>query len=122
MTSFDDLLHRVEMLAQGKQRVLLGIAGPPAAGKTTLARQIADGLGIRAAVVGMDGFHLAQVELNRLAGMERKGAPDSFDAYGYVQLIRRLVQGQELVYAPEFRREIEEPVAGAVPVAADVRV
>jgi len=70
--------------------------------------------------VPMDGFHLANVELERLGRRDRKGAPDTFDAHGYVALLRRLLaQGDdEIVYAPEFRREIEEPIANAIPVFA----
>jgi pantothenate kinase len=65
----------------------------------------------------MDGYHLAQVELARLGSTERKGAPDTFDAAGYVALLHRLrAPGADTVYAPEFRRAIEEPIAGAVPV------
>jgi pantothenate kinase len=68
----------------------------------------------------MDGFHLAQVELERLGRAQRKGAPDTFDAAGYAALLRRLrtQTGDEVVYAPDFRREMEEPVAGALPVFA----
>lgn len=120
MTSFDELLGRAEALASAGTRKLLGIVGAPASGKTTLAWGIAEKLGTRAAVVGMDGFHLAQVELNRLGRADRKGAPDTFDGAGYVHLLRRLKAAEETVYAPEFRREIEEPIAGAVPVAPDV--
>ncbi|MBK1784748.1 nucleoside/nucleotide kinase family protein [Prauserella cavernicola] len=122
MTSFDELLDRAQTLAAKDGRTVLGIAGAPASGKTTLAWRLANALGDRATVVGMDGFHLAQVELNRLGRVDRKGAPETFDAYGYVHLIRRLAQGEELVYAPEFRREIEEPIACAVPVPPDVRL
>jgi len=70
--------------------------------------------------VPMDGYHLAQVELERLGRSLRKGAPDTFDAAGYAALLRRLRQqsADEIVYAPDFRREIEEPVAGALPVFA----
>jgi pantothenate kinase len=66
----------------------------------------------------MDGFHLANAELQRLGRADRKGAPDTFDAAGYVALLRRLREqrADEIVYAPEFRREIEEPVAGAIAV------
>ena len=120
MTPFDELLDRAEALMAAGGRTMLGITGAPASGKTTLARGIADALGTRATVVGMDAFHLAQVELRRLGRLERKGAPDTFDAYGYVHLLRRLREGTETVYAPEFRREIEEPIAGAVQVAPDV--
>ncbi|SFP78347.1 Panthothenate kinase [Amycolatopsis arida] len=122
MTSFDDLLRRAEALAAKERRTVLGIVGAPASGKTTLAWRIAEGLGTRTAVVGMDGFHLAQVELARLGRTDRKGAPDTFDAHGYVHLVRRLREGTETVYAPEFRREIEEPIAGAVPVPPEVQV
>jgi pantothenate kinase len=66
----------------------------------------------------MDGFHLANAELDRLGRAERKGAPDTFDSAGYVALLRRLKaqQADEIVYAPEFRRDIEEPIAGAIAV------
>ncbi|SDX24835.1 Panthothenate kinase [Amycolatopsis xylanica] len=120
MTSFEDLLTRAQAMAKPGQRSVLGIVGSPASGKTTLAWSLANALGSRAVVVGMDGFHLAQVELRRLDRTERKGAPDTFDANGYVNLVRRLAAGGETVYAPEFRREIEEPIAGAVAVPADV--
>jgi pantothenate kinase len=69
----------------------------------------------------MDGFHLAGAELRRLGRERRKGAPDTFDAAGYVALLRRIRHPHpgETVYAPEFRREIEEPVAGAIAVLPD---
>ena len=69
----------------------------------------------------MDGFHLAQAELERLGRAARKGAPDTFDAAGYVALLRRLRDASEdVVYAPEFRREIEEPINAAIAVPRDV--
>ena len=69
----------------------------------------------------MDGFHLAQEELVRLGRRDRMGAPDTFDAAGYVALLRRLrAGGEEVVYAPAFRREIEEPIAGAIAVPPTV--
>jgi pantothenate kinase len=68
----------------------------------------------------MDGFHLAGAELRRLGRSERKGAVDTFDAAGYAALLGRLRAGQDGVYAPEFRREIEEPIAGAIRVPASV--
>jgi pantothenate kinase len=72
----------------------------------------------------MDGFHLAQAELERLGRAARKGAPDTFDAGGYAALLRRLRQQRpdETVYAPEFRREIEEPVAGAIGILPQTRL
>ena len=106
------------LLSDGRRK-LLGLVGPPGAGKSTLAQAIADELGARAQVVPMDGFHLAQVELERLSRASRKGAPDTFDAPGYVALLQRLRaqrSGDGIVYAPAFRREIEEPIAGAIAV------
>ncbi|GLZ37551.1 nucleoside/nucleotide kinase family protein [Actinokineospora sp. NBRC 105648] len=118
---FADLVGRAAALAVPGERRLLGICGAPGSGKSTLAHRLVDALGGRAALVGMDGFHLAQVELDRLGRAERKGAPDTFDEGGYAHLLRRLRANDEpVVYAPEFRREIEEPIACAVPVGCDV--
>ncbi|MGH3694201.1 MAG: nucleoside/nucleotide kinase family protein [Pseudonocardiaceae bacterium] len=116
-----DLLTRARRLAGGDGRRILGITGSPGAAKSTVARRLVDELGGVAVLVGMDGYHLAQAELARLDRAERKGAPDTFDAAGYVALLRRLREpGADTVYAPEFRRAIEEPIAGAVPVPPEV--
>jgi pantothenate kinase len=121
MTDFAELVEAATALAESGARRILGIAGAPAAGKSTLASRLVDALGDRAVGVGMDGFHLANRELARLGRAERKGAPDTFDAAGYVALLARLrAAGQEIVYAPEFRREIEEPIGGAIPVPPSV--
>lgn len=119
---FDDLVTRARGLAQGG-RALLGICGAPGAGKSTLAERLVVALGEEAVYVGMDGFHLAQVELARLNRTARKGAPDTFDAGGYVNLLSRLKNSRtDTVYAPQFRREIEEPIAGAVPIHPEHRI
>lgn len=116
-----ELIEAAARLARGPGRRLLGITGAPGAGKSTLAAELVQALGGRAVVVGMDGFHFANSELARLGRAERKGAPDTFDAAGYVALLRRLrAAGPDVVYAPEFRREIEEPIGSAVPVPAEV--
>jgi pantothenate kinase len=118
---FEALLARARRLASAGSRRLLGMAGGPGAGKSTLAGAIVEALGDAARLVPMDGFHLANAELVRLGRRERKGAIDTFDAAGYVALLRRLRDpAEQLVYAPEFRREIEEPIAGAVAVPRDV--
>jgi pantothenate kinase len=120
-TPIAELVDAARRLASPGRRHILGITGAPAAGKSTLARVLADALAPDAVVVGMDGFHLAQGELDRLGRADRKGAPDTFDGAGYVALLRRLrAAGSDTVYAPAFRRDLEEPIAGAVPVPADV--
>lgn len=117
-----ELIVRAAELAEPGTRRILGIAGPPGAGKSTLAAWIAEALGPeRAVVVPMDGFHLAQAELDRLGRADRKGAPDTFDVAGYVSLLRRVrAPGGPAVYAPVFDRSLEEPIAGSVRVAQDV--
>lgn len=122
MHTTTELVARAAALAAGDGRRILGIAGPPGAGKSTLAARLAAALGPRtAAVVPMDGFHLAQAELVRLGLADRKGAPDTFDAAGYVCLLRRLRGcAAGTVYAPAFDRALEEPVAGSIPVSPAV--
>src|SRR5918911_391169 len=117
----DALVARARALVVPGERRILGIAGPPGGGKSTVAELVTGALGERARLVPMDGFHLAQSELVRLGRRDRIGAPDTFDAAGYVALLRRLRDpGEPLVYAPEFRRPIEEPFAGAIAIPADV--
>lgn len=117
-----DLAERARDVAGERPRVLIGIVGAPGAGKSTLAHELADALAPDAVVVAMDGFHLAQDELRRLGRADRKGAPDTFDAAGFVALLRRLRDAKgTTVYAPTFRRDIEEPIANAVAVSPDIR-
>ncbi|MEU4334474.1 nucleoside/nucleotide kinase family protein [Micromonospora lupini] len=119
----DELVARARALADAGPRQLLGITGAPGAGKSTLAERIVAEVGPSARLVPMDGFHLAQSQLVRLGRADRKGAVDTFDANGYVSLLRRLRRLEPTsVYAPEFRREIEEPVAGAIEVPPSVRL
>ncbi|MGW5283308.1 nucleoside/nucleotide kinase family protein [Streptomyces collinus] len=129
--TFDDLLLRARALTGGGRRAILGIAGGPGAGKTTLAERVVDALNGDgppwAAHVPMDGFHLADAELDRLGRRDRKGAPDTFDAAGYAALLRRLHEENddetgEVVYAPAFERELEQPLAGAIPVPPSARL
>jgi pantothenate kinase len=131
--SFAALVDRARTLVRGGRRAVLGITGAPAAGKTTLARELVaallpdppDGLVAGAWVthVPMDGFHLADVELERLGLRAVKGAPDTFDALGYAALLRRLHEDtDEMIYAPGFERVIEQPIAGSIPVPREARL
>lgn len=114
----DALRHR---LAPGT-RTILGIAGAPGSGKSTLAAWLQEQFGAgTAAVVPMDGFHLGNAIIDGTPLRDRKGAMDTFDAGGYLSLLRRLAARDEaVVYAPEFRRTLDEPVAASIAVPADV--
>lgn len=114
MTSLDD---RVRAFVAGGGRIL-GIAGPPGAGKSTLALQIVEAWGPNAQLLPMDGFHLANEELVRLGRADRKGAPDTFDVDGYLAALHRVRARAADVMVPRFHREIEEPVANAIRIAA----
>ena len=118
----DELIDRARALAATGSRRILGITGAPGAGKTTLAALVTARLDGAAVQVPMDGLHLADAELDRLGRRDWKGAPDTFDAYGYLALLRRLRAAApgEIVYAPAFERTIEQPVAGSIPVDPSV--
>lgn len=114
---FDQLVARARYLASLGGRRMLGITGSPGAGKSTLATQIVDALGDSAILLPMDGFHLAQNQLVALDRMATKGAMNTFDVGGFVHLLTRLCNDDEgVVYAPVFRRDLEEPIAGAIAV------
>jgi pantothenate kinase len=116
----DTLVGRARELAARGDRAILGIAGAPGGGKSTLAAALVEALGEEAVLVPMDGFHLAQEELVRQGIRDRMGAPHTFDSAGFAALLRRLRAAEETVYAPAFRREIEEPIAGAIAVPPEV--
>ena len=125
--TLSDLVARARGLVRDEGRALLGIAGAPGAGKTTLALALVEAIGPDAVHVPMDGFHLADVELERLGRRDRKGAPDTFDAGGYAALLGRLRDPDPgapsgTVYAPAFDREIEQPIAGSIPVPSSCRL
>ncbi|WP_199190237.1 nucleoside/nucleotide kinase family protein [Cryobacterium sp. N22] len=144
----DLLARRVLGLLPAEGRIVVGIAGSPGAGKTTLAERVARrvtelaaagpdaaGVSLAAAVTSadaavplavhlpMDGFHLANATLDRLGRHDRKGAIDTFDGWGFVALLRRLTaETDHPVYAPSFDRAVDEGVAGALVVEPGTRI
>jgi pantothenate kinase len=112
-----------QLLSRRTGRVIVGVTGPPGAGKSTLALELVEAFRGTAAYVPMDGFHLSNTQLDRLGRRDRKGAPDTFDVDGYVTTLRRVSASFQArdVYVPAFDRAIDEPVAAGLVVQRDVR-
>ena len=125
LTSIDELAAVVESARTGAgRRVLVGIAGSPGAGKSTVGAALVERLGPSAVLLPMDGFHLPQAELVRLGRRDRMGAPDTFDVDGFVatlESVRAEGFGNSgvAVLAPGFDREIEEPVPDAIAITPE---
>lgn len=124
-----ELVDDAVAIAEGAgRRAILGLAGPPGAGKSTLARALVEGVRSRlgcaaAAYAPLDGFHLSNAQLRRIGRRHRKGAPDTFDVWGYVTLLRRLLtEADRDVYAPDFDRTLDEPVAAQLVVPSGARL
>ena len=115
--STEQLVDRARTLIRSGQRRILGLCGAPGAGKSTVSAALLEALGSDAVLVPMDGYHLSNAVLEMLGRRDRKGAPDTFDADGFVALLRRLHQQRDdVVYAPRFHREIEESIAAEIAV------
>lgn len=108
----DAVRRRVDEL---RRPVLLGIVGPPGAGKTYAAAWTLEALssfGIGAEVIPMDGFHLSNRQLERLNLLQRKGAPQTFDVDGFVALLERIrMNAGGRIFAPDYDRGLHEPIA-----------
>ena len=121
------LLARAEALLQRRRRCLLGIAGAPGAGKSTISEWLLEHLLTnhpgQVALVPSVGYHLAQSLLESRGLEHRKGAPDTFDGAGYVALLRRLrTETSRETFAPVFRREVNDAIAGAIAVPPETRL
>ncbi|WP_036494062.1 nucleoside/nucleotide kinase family protein [Nocardia sp. BMG111209] len=106
------------------RRYVLGIAGPPAAGKSTLAQNLAAAVwsehAVPAEIAPMDGFHKTSAELEAVGARHRKGEPDTFDVAGFVErlkLLREAPLGQRVMW-PIYDRGLHDPVPDAITFAA----
>ena len=117
VTDLPGLLARAHALVASGGRII-GIAGAPGAGKSTLAEQLVAAWGGTARLLPMDGFHLADEELVRLGRSDRKGAPDTFDVDGYVATLRRVREQRTDVLVPRFDRSLEAAIAGSLRISA----
>jgi|LauGreSBDMM110SN_4_FD.fasta_scaffold17162_2 pantothenate kinase len=118
-------VERVQNFINGSSaRVLIGIAGKPGAGKSTLSQFISDSIkSEELSVVPMDGFHYSNAVLDKLGRLSRKGAPDTFDVNGFVALLKRIRrENNQNIYYPKFDRSIEESIAAQGEVSVKTKV
>ncbi len=122
------LLEAAWSLVPDKGRGVLGVAGLPGSGKSTLAEQLVAAVAVArgadvVAYLPMDGFHLSDAQLTRLGILDRKGAPDTFDGWGYAALLQRVrCEFDHPVYVPGFERDLEQPIAAALVVPPTARL
>ena len=100
---------------------MIGVAGAPGAGKSTVAAQVVDALGASAVLLPMDGFHLPQSTLVELGSRQRMGAPDTFDVPALLETLAalRVENSGDRVRAPGFDRAAEEPVPNAIDITPE---
>lgn len=122
----DDALSHLEaeargLLAQSGRRVL-GIAGGPGVGKSTLAMALVARLGADAAYLPMDGFHMKQAKLEMLGTAADKGMPHTFEGAAFAEFLRGAKSATGAVRAPAYSRKIEDVVDEAIEIPATARL
>lgn len=117
---FAELVSQIADDARRRGRYVFGLAGPPGSGKSTVALRLAEALG--AVVVPMDGFHLDNIDLDRLGLSWVKGAAETFDAVGFVRLVEQLTSTTETVLAPSFDRVADRTIDDAITVTPHDRI
>ena len=116
------LLEQILGKAGGRERVMVAIAGPPGAGKSTVAQNLVERFPTgTAALVEMDGFHYDNAVLDELGLRHRKGAPETFDYFGFLGLLGRIRRREPGIAVPVFDRTMDLARAGARIIQQDVR-
>lgn len=124
LKSLDQVVERARSFIGSNKRVVIGVAGKPGAGKSTLTAQLIQNLPPQqCALVPMDGYHLSNKQLQRINLLDRKGAHNTFDVDGFVNLLERIVKNPEKdIYYPIFYREIEESYNADGVVLANTKI
>lgn len=118
----DSIAARIVERAGDRRRIVVALAGPPGAGKSTLSEHLLAALPAgEAALVPMDGFHFDNAVLDVMGLRSRKGAPQTFDCAGLAAALRRIRSGNEPVAVPVFDRQADLARAGAAVVPAEAR-
>ena len=118
-SDIEAVMALIDAAARSGERTLIAIAGPPGSGKSTLAEAVVEQLNAKAgsetlaALIPMDGFHLDNEDLEKQGLLSRKGAPETFDAAGLVQLVRRIRSGSADIHYPLFDRTSERSLVDA---------
>ena len=123
VATLEELVAKTILGASSVDRFLLGVAGTPGSGKSTVAKHLRRRIGL-APIVEMDGFHLSNAELERAGLLQRKGAIETFDGHGFVELLQRIRHQREgeSVTAPRFDRSRDECVPDAVRIDPSDRI
>jgi pantothenate kinase len=125
LTSLDEVVDRARslMTPMSGERKIVGLIGKPGAGKSTLSAQLIDQLGDQAAILNMDGYHLSNLSLRELGRADRKGAPDTFDALGFTDILKRVKnQVDQNIYFPVFDRAIEESISAQGVITPEIKL
>ncbi len=120
----EEIAGEVISRAGDAKRFLIAIAGPPGAGKSTMADSLADALKARgesAEVLPMDGFHMDNAILIERGLLARKGTPETFDVRGFLDIIRAVKPADQEVLVPVFDRSRELAIASARVVSPEHR-
>ena len=116
------LRDEAEALLARPGRTVLGIAGGPGVGKSTLAVELAKALGPVAAYVPMDGFHMRHAKLEGLGTVADKGMPHTFEGAAFAEFLAALKAAAGPMSGPGYSRKIEDVVEDAFTVSAETRL